>query len=127
MVLQLGEAGAVQVVVSRQVLGELEGALRRKAPGAMTSLALLLDRSRIEIAPEAGPEILATCEGLVTHRGDARILAAAVCSRVDFFVTLDRKHLLDSTRLGPAVPFVVGTPGDFLAWVRARLLGLNVA
>jgi hypothetical protein len=58
MVLQLGEAGAGRVVVSRQVLGELERALRRKAPGALTSLALLLDRSRVEVAPEPGPEIL---------------------------------------------------------------------
>lgn len=122
MVLQLGEAGAVQVVVSRQVLGELEGALRRKAPAARTSLALLLDRIRVEVAPEPAPEILATCEALVTHRGDARILATAAGCGVEFFVTLDRQHFLDNTRLGATVPFVVGTPGSLLAWFRRRLL-----
>ncbi len=123
MVLRLGEAGAVQLVVSRQVLAELERAIRSKAPHALASLAVLLDRTRVEVAPEPGREVMATCEGLVGHPGDAKVLAVAVASGVDYFVTLDRQHFLSNARLRQAVPFVVGTPGDFLAWFRVRLTG----
>jgi predicted nucleic acid-binding protein len=123
MVLRLGEAGAVQIVVGRQVLAELERTLRDKAPHALVSLAVLLDRIRVEVAPEPGRELLTSCQGLVSHPGHAKILAAAIASEVDSFVTLDRQHFLDNAKMRQAVPFVVGTPGDFLAWFRDRLAG----
>ena len=57
MLLRLGEAGAVQIVVSRQVLAELERAIRSKAPHALGSLAVLLagvtsarEKRRVEVA-----------------------------------------------------------------------------
>lgn len=124
MVLRLGEAGAVQIVVSRQVLAELERTLRNKAPHALASLTVLLDQLRVEVAPEPGREVLATCRALVGHPGDATILAAAIAAPADFFVTLDRQHFLDNAKMRQAVPFVMGTPGDFLAWFRNRLAAM---
>jgi hypothetical protein len=59
---------------------------------------------------------------LVAHDADALILAAAWASGVDYFVTLDRQHFLENPRLREAVPFGVGTPGDYLGWLR-KLLG----
>jgi predicted nucleic acid-binding protein len=124
MVLRLGEAGAVQIVVSRQVLAELELTLRSKAPHALATLAVLLDQLRVEVAPEPGREVLATCRELVGHPGDAMILAAAIAAPANYFVTLDRHHFLDHAKMRQAVPFVVGTPGDFLAWFRKRLAAM---
>ncbi len=121
MMLKLGEAGAIDLVLSAQVLEELEGALRRKAPDALADLAVLLDRARIEIAPEAAPEESALGKSLVARPANARIVAAALTDRPDYFVTLDRQHLLDNVALAQAAPFEVGTPGDFLAWFRAML------
>ncbi len=123
MVLRLGEAGAIQIVVGRQVLAELERTLRSKAPHALASLAVLLDQLRVEVSPEPGQEVLATCGALVGHPGDAKILAAAIASQADYLVTLDRQHFLDNAKMRQAVPFVVGTPGDFLAWFRGRIAG----
>ena len=51
MILKLGEAGAVQLWVSSQVLKELENVLRRKAANTLGSLTLILDRSGVNIAP----------------------------------------------------------------------------
>jgi hypothetical protein len=38
------------------------------------------------------------------------------------FVTLDRQHLLGNEALADACDFPVGTPGDALAWWRAKVL-----
>jgi len=121
MILKLGEAGAIQLLVGPQVLDEIESALRRKAPDVLGLLALLLDRSRVEVVPSPMPEAVQDSQALTGHPGDAQVLAAAWAAGADYFVTLDRQHFLDNPSLRDAVPFPVGTPGDFLAWYRRQL------
>ena len=106
--------------MSSQVLGEVEGALRCKAPETLGAFALLLDRSNIGIVPSPTDEAIYDCLAVTGHRGDAGVLAAALDGQVDYFVTLDRQHFLDNPRLSGFAPFPLGTPGDFLAWLRAR-------
>jgi predicted nucleic acid-binding protein len=118
MLLKLGEAGVVQLLVSAQELEELETVIRRKAEGLLPNLALLLDRSQVNIAPTAALELQTSCRELLPHPSDARILADAWHSQVDFLVTLDRAHFLDDPNLAQEVPFPLGTPGDCLAWLR---------
>ncbi|MFB0536919.1 MAG: hypothetical protein ACETWR_18295 [Anaerolineae bacterium] len=120
MILKLGEAGAIRLLVSPQVLGEIEGALRRKAPDLLGLLTLLLDRSGVEVVPSPAPEAVQESQALTDHPGDAQVLAAAWAARVDYFVTLDRKHFLDNLSVKDAGPFPIGTPGDFLTWYRGR-------
>ena len=121
MILKLGEAEAVRLLVGPQVLDEIESALRRKAPDMLGLLALLLDRSCVEVVLSPTSDTVRDSEVLTGHSGDAQVLAAAWAAGVDYFVTLDRKHFLDNPTLRDAVPFPVGTPGDFLAWYRAQL------
>lgn len=121
MILKLGEAGAIQLLVGPQVLDEIESALRRKAPDMLGLLALLLDRSRIKVVPSPMPETVQDSQTLTGHPGDAQVLGAAWAAGADYFVTLDRQHFLDNPSLRDAVPFPVGTPGDFLAWYRRQL------
>ena len=125
VLLRLAEAGAITLVVSAQALAELERAIRRKAPHALPSLAILLDRIRVEVAPDPGEQTLEACRSLVTHEADAAILAAAWASHADYFVTLDRQHFLENVKLRETVPFEVGTPGDYLAWLRKLLAGAS--
>jgi predicted nucleic acid-binding protein len=122
MILKLGEAGAVRLLVSPRVLSEIEGALRRKAPDLLGLLALLLDRSGVEVVPSPASEVVQESQALTSHPGDAQVLAAAWAAGVDYFVTLDRKHFLDNLSLKEAVPFPIGTPGDFLIWYRGQLV-----
>ena len=121
MLLRLGEAGAVKLLVCSRVLEELEGALRRKAPAVLGMLAVLLDRSGLEVVSAPGPDTLQYALALTGHQGDAGVLAAALDCGTDYLVTLDRKHFLDNQPLKEAVPFPVGTPGDFLAWYREKI------
>ncbi len=39
----------------------------------------------------------------------------------DYVVSLDRRHLVGNPRTGD-LPFAVGTPGEFLAWYRQRVV-----
>lgn len=122
MILKLGEAGALRLLVGPQVLAEIEGALRRKAPDLLGTMILLLDRSQVETVPSPAPETLSQSQALIDHPGDAQVLAAAWTAEADFFVTLDRKHFLENLDLQEAVPFPLGTPGDFLDWYRKQIL-----
>lgn len=121
MILKLGEAEAIRLLVSSQVLNEIEGVLRRKAPASLGLLAVLLDRSGVEIAPSPTPESVQQSEAITGHAGDAYVLAAAWLAKADYLVTLDRQHFLDNPAVRRATPFPIGTPGDFLAWYRNRL------
>lgn len=121
MVLKLGESGSIQLLASAQVLQEIENALREKAPGTLGYLALLLERSGIEIVPRSGEDLLNSCRHLVQHPGDLHVIAAAWGSGAAYFVTLDRKHFLDNARLRGTAPFPIGTPGDFLNWFRRKV------
>jgi len=103
-------------------MNEIERALRRKAPETLGLLALLLDRSGVEVVPSPPPRVVQDSQALISHPGDAQMLAAAWAAGADYFVTLDRKHFLDNQTLKDNVPFPIGTPGDFLAWYRGQLI-----
>jgi predicted nucleic acid-binding protein len=121
MLLKLGEARAVNLLVSSQVLVEIEEVLRRKSPQSLGTLTVLLDRSRITLRSRVSDEQITMCQSIVEYVPDAIVVAAAWQAEVDYFVTLDRKHFLNNIQLHKAAPFVVGTPGSCLAWYRDRL------
>jgi predicted nucleic acid-binding protein len=116
--LKLAEAGLVVLVVSPQVLSEIENNLRRKAPELLGKLVVLLDRVGLVLAATAPETRYEAALTLTKHPGDGRVLADAWDSKVDYFVTLDRQHFLDNKGLRAALPFPLGTPGDFLFWFR---------
>jgi predicted nucleic acid-binding protein len=120
MLLKLGETGAIRLLVSSHVLDEIERVLRRKAPDTLGQLAMILDRASVEVAPPPPAAVIRESQALISHPGDAQVLAAAWTARVDYLVTLDRQHFLNNLALRKALPFPVGTPGDFLAWYRRQ-------
>ncbi len=121
LILRLGEAGALQIVISQQVLNELDDALRRKAPSLRSTLALLLDRVQAEVAGPGSAEQYQTCLALTGHPGDARILADAWQAGVTYLVSLNQKHILNHPEFAQALPYAIGTPGDYLQEFRDSL------
>ena len=122
MILKLGESGILHLSVSTQVLTEIEGVIRRKAPRELGTLAVLLVRSNIEFISEIRKDKLTKTSRVVNHPGDAKVIASAWSSDVDYFVTLDQVHFLKNRRLRKLLPFHVGTPGDFLTWFKEKLV-----
>lgn len=113
-ILHLGELGAIAILLNSQVISEIERALRQKAPGELGSLALLLDRAQVEICEGPSEKTLHECQQIIPISADALSIASAWDAGVDYFVTLDRRHFLENFALREAVPFPLGTPGDFL-------------
>jgi predicted nucleic acid-binding protein len=116
--LKLSEAGLVVLVVSPQVLSEIENNLRRKAPELLGKLAVLLDRVGLVLTSTAPDARYEAALVLTHHPGEERVLADAWESKVDYFVTLDRQHFLENKGLRATLPLSLGTPGDFLSWYR---------
>jgi predicted nucleic acid-binding protein len=121
-ILKLAEAGLVILAVSPQVLSEIEHNLRFKAPELLGKLAVLLDRVGLVLMGTAPETNYAAALRLTGHPGDGRVLADAWESGADYFVTLDHQHFLDNEDLRTAMPFPLGTPGDFLQWYRQNYI-----
>jgi predicted nucleic acid-binding protein len=121
LILRLGEAGALQIVLSQQVLYELDDALHRKAPHLLPTLALLLNRIQAEIAGPGSAEQYAACLALAGHPGDARILADAWQAGVSYLVGLNQKHILNHPEYTRGLPYGIGSPGDFVQKFRDLL------
>ena len=120
LILKLGEAGAVQLWVGPRVLQEADAVLARKAVENKALFALLLDRAKVSVGPEPDDTALAQARTVVDYPPDARIVAEALAVDADYLVSLDREHLVGNPRASE-LPFLVGTPGDFLAWFREHL------
>jgi predicted nucleic acid-binding protein len=105
-------------------LSEADGVLARKAPNNKALFALLLDQAGVEIGPVPDAATSNQAEQVVDYAPDARVLAEALAARADYFVTFDRQHFIDNPSIS-ALPFPVGTPGEFLAWLRKRLRRLE--
>lgn len=118
--LKLGEAGAIELVTSRLAIHELEALLRAVAPDALGALALLLDRADTHFQDEAVADTRSRAASLLDHPAGARVLAAAIESEAEYFVTLDREHFLDNRGLAGGVSFPMGTPGECLEWLQRR-------
>lgn len=120
LILELGEAGAIQLWVGPWVLREAESVIERKSPKSKVYFALLLDRSNIRVGEEAGEAALEEALAAVDYLPDAQVVAEALEVGVHYFVSFDREHLLENPKT-EKLPFVLGTAGDFLAWYREQL------
>lgn len=116
--LQLGELQRVRLLVSPEVMDEMERVLRRKAPDLLADITLVLDRARVEVVASGCAEEIEACTKWTRHLGDAHILAAARRAKADYLVTLDREHLLANRAVIEHGGIPIGTPGDALLWLR---------
>lgn len=111
---------SLQLVISSDVVRELDVVMRRKLPEKLNLLLVALDTTIAHIEPTPASSWIEPLLPLVNYQNDGIVLAAALAAQVDFFVTLDRQHFLDNDPLRAALPFPIGTSGDCLAWYRRQ-------
>jgi predicted nucleic acid-binding protein len=108
--LLLGEDQKIRLTVSEQVIVEVERNLARKAPQALPDAREMILHANINLVRDPSSEDVNKHRNWISHPADVPILLAAY--RAD----VARKSGLR-----------LGTPGDALAWVRARLASWGVA
>ena len=120
-ILQLGEAGVVSLWVGPWVLRETEAALERSSSESRAYFAMLIDQARVSVTDKASIESVQAAWAVVDYMPDAQVVAEALGIGAHYLVSADRTHLVDNPRM-EGLPFPVGTPEDFLAWYRERLV-----
>lgn len=119
--LLLGENQKVTLIVSEQVIAEIERNLARKVPMALPFAREMIIQANIKIVRDPAPEEIHRHLDWIGHPVDVPILLAASKAGVDFLATLNTRHFLDDPEVARKSGLRLGTPGDALAWVRARL------
>jgi predicted nucleic acid-binding protein len=122
VILTLAEAELLTLVVSEQVLVEAERNLEEKLPRAIPEYQRFLSTCRLEkVADPSGMDVAKARE--IIHPKDASILTAARNGRVDYLVTLNRKHFLDDPEVARRSRLRIGAPDEFLTWLGEHLGG----
>ena len=118
--LLLSEDGKLNLIVSEQVIAEIERNLARKAPKVLPYARDMIRQARIRILPDPSPQAIEPCRDWIAHAADLPILVAAAEARVDFLVTLNRRHFTDDAGVAQKSGLHIGTPGDALSWWKTR-------
>jgi putative PIN family toxin of toxin-antitoxin system len=116
----LSHAGSISLLVSHGVLQEAEEVMRRKASGLVGLLAHLLDEANVEMSTVPTSRQRKVAHSLLSYSPDASILAQAVASQCDWFVTHDKEHFLGNPALNN-LPLKIGTPGNLITWLREKM------
>ena len=111
-VLDLCEAESIQMVISRQVLVEADRNFSAKLPGLVYEFRQFI-RNLVPLMVEDPPAAAVERAAGLIDRKDAAILAAAIESKVEFLITLDKKHFLKQ-KVQRNIPIEICTPSDFL-------------
>jgi len=118
-ILRLAEIGLIEIVVSRQVVVEVDRNITAKLPECLDDFRNYLETlAPVLVADPSPKEILRYSTLIQPH--DAPILAAAVAAQTDYLVTWDQKHLMTTGPRALARPKVMN-PGEFLHEFRQLL------
>lgn len=114
LVLALCRHGHARAVSSRLVLLEAERNIRDKL-GEEALLRFYAEIAALDIElREAPSQDDISRQAPIIGPKDAHVLAAALQTRVEVLLTLDRKHFFSASVRQAVLPFRILTPGDFL-------------
>jgi len=116
---RLGKRNILILYAGKSVLKEADGVLLRKKPELRILLATYLSNARVKTPEQPTEKAKTLARRLMDYAPDAQILAEAIQTAPDWFVTHDRQHFLDNADLSE-LPFQIGTPGDALLWLREQ-------
>lgn len=123
VLLLLAEDQKIKIIVSEQVIVEVERNIARKAPKAVPFAREFIRTANIRIVRDPHVDLVRQHQHWINHPADVPILVAAVNAQVDFLVTLNTRHFIDDPQVARRSGLRIGTPGDALVWVRGRLKG----
>ena len=121
VLLLLAETDHIIVTISEQVVAETERAIARKVPRALNDLRQAILASTARIVRDPSAEDVMAHLNLISHPADVPIVLAAMRAKVDYLVTLNRKHFMDDPDVAQQTGLRIGTPEEALHWVRGQI------
>lgn len=117
-IVRQGVRGHLALIVSDVVLEETKRNLTAKRPDALPALRDLLEavNFRIEKATKRDVELAAQ----YTELKDAPMVAAAKKAKVDYLVSLDRRHLVGVPEVSEGSGLMIVLPEELLRQIRAQ-------
>lgn len=113
LLLEAAKKHRLEIVSSRLALLEAERNIQKKFPSrVLDRFHRLLREVPLLIVPSPPAEEVRRYHPLI-HEKDAPILAAAVSSRADFLVTLDRRDFMSAKLRRASMPLRMVTPREF--------------
>ena len=114
LILEIIARGKTQLYTSKLVLREVERNLRLKSkPENLKAFHRYLQKNKIHAVPFPEDKFLESFEALI-HPKDLPVLGAAILSKADYLISLDRRHFLTNSLQSKLKKPVFITPGDFL-------------
>ena len=114
LILALCRRRLARAVTTRVVLEESERNIQAKlGDDALARFYQSLADLPMDMLDVPSPAEIRPYEETI-HPKDAHVLASAMKGKVDYLLTLDRKHFLAPSVRRANLPFAVLTPGDFL-------------
>jgi predicted nucleic acid-binding protein len=116
--LKLGETNIIDLKVSHEVLNDTEFIIRKNGSASLPLLAVIFDASNLSTTLDPSEETIEYCIDLTGYLPDARVLARAVESDCNLFVTFDFEHFLQNPLIGPPrTKLKVVNAYDALDWI----------
>jgi uncharacterized protein len=115
-ILREGIRGSISLVVSDYILREAERNLDKKQPEALPALQALLEALAPDVVNPTQQQVIAATA--YTEAKDAPVIAAAQHARVDYLVTLDRRHLINRPEVAQASGLRIVLPEQLLEELR---------
>ncbi len=119
--LLLSEARQINLLVSEQVIAETERALARKAPLVLNEVRRVILLTEIQVVRNPPLDEVKAHLYWMADPADVPILLSPMRSRVDYLITLNRRHFLDDPMVAQRSGLMIGTPGEALNWVRSQI------
>lgn len=114
LILEYIRKGKILLVADRIALREAERNLRLKTDTkTLKAFRRFLNQTPIQIVPHFSESVLSKYTGFIDSK-DVPILAAAVETKADFLITLDRRDFLKPQVLSHSGKTKILTPGEFL-------------
>jgi hypothetical protein len=102
-------------------VAETERAVARKIPRALPEFRAAIRATGLRIVRDPSPDEIEGYVDIIAHQADVPIVVAAMQSKTDYLVTLNRRHFIDDPAVADRSELRIGTPGDALAWARRTL------
>ncbi|MDO9087684.1 MAG: PIN domain-containing protein [Anaerolineaceae bacterium] len=117
----LAEDRKLKILVSEQVIIEVERNIARKIPRILNGAREMIRESNVIIYNDPSKDEVSEHINWINHGVDVPILVSASKANVDFLVTLNTKHFLNDPEVSFRSGLRIGTPGDALSWVREQM------